>query len=1106
MMMSRGLAIAVLVLLVTSMLVGISIVPGAKAEGESWLVGWSYRKGLFVSTGIHFVTVHYGSGSDVLGHTYLNGACQADFDDVRFTSSDGVTLIDGVSIRAEAVGDYAEFKVNVPSSPIYMYYGDSSASWYYADEVLSTGSFGDTRALSLSYVTSGGGELSVIARASPVTGFATSVEAVISSDVGSTAQMALLLMGVCWDQTGSDQTGDLATVEGKRIVALTETKPISAGSGKASVVFQFDHPVPIFEDTVYGIALWAGAGTTVWYESGTGETSFYSNGGFGAVGDLVQVLLGDYAFGRVVNYKYDVDEQNVLFRDNADYTQSTSMWHDKYVFYGTVGAATGQGIGGSYAFDSTVNPYYYAAGNRYMGWGELSFKSEIADGSERFWSGVVRLSDLPGLGRHTDLVAFLNTGWQALNGFGVTGTAAGPQWELSARSESGGDTHHDFGEVEADTDYFVILSYETVGGSATSKIWVTELDAPTLLTEAAPADTLIVPNSYIGNFLFIGAADYMAGNNYPTSVFFDELTLTESFPAVFGAWGMQESLYALTVEVVGSGLVSKNPDQATYQYGDTVTLTATPTEVGDWWFAGWSGDFSSTVNPVTVIINGTTSVTATFTDENKLTINVVGNGEVTLNPTQLHYADGAVVELTAVADAGWKFSGWSGDLTGTTNPGSITMTSNKTVTATFTQDEYMLTVSTVGSGSVSKNPDQTTYHYGDVVDLTADPDVGYGFSGWSGDLTGNSNPKTITMTGNKAVTATFTLSSLVPDWSSVEQDFFDLAPGTVNPVLTAEDVTDREASLVADPFLFYEGGTWYMFLEVWMPAINSGDIGLATSSDGLTWTYQHIVLDETFHLSYPHVFKWGNTYYMIPETSEVNQVRLYRATAFPNSWELVNVLVSGPYCDSSIFRYNDLWWIFTGEGDDLDIFYSDTLTDPAAWHAHPLNPVITDITKARMAGRVVVFDSNRIIRLGQKNDVIYGQAVRAFEVDVLTTTSYSEHELPESPLVEASGSGWNSKGMHQVDPWWTGDHWLAAVDGNSVDGYQVWSIGIYQAPAYSLTVNTVGSGTVSKSPDKASYLYGDEVTLTAVEGASPHVVDAAQDPWHQPVAVRVGRD
>jgi uncharacterized repeat protein (TIGR02543 family) len=58
-------------------------------------------------------------------------------------------------------------------------------------------------------------------------------------------------------------------------------------------------------------------------------------------------------------------------------------------------------------------------------------------------------------------------------------------------------------------------------------------------------------------------------------------------------------------------------------------------------------------------------------------------------------------------------------------------------------------------GSVSKNPNQTTYIYTDSVQLTATAGPDYTFSGWSGDASGTANPITITMNGNRTVTANF---------------------------------------------------------------------------------------------------------------------------------------------------------------------------------------------------------------------------------------------------------------------------------------------------------------------------------------------------------------
>ena len=114
----------------------------------------------------------------------------------------------------------------------------------------------------------------------------------------------------------------------------------------------------------------------------------------------------------------------------------------------------------------------------------------------------------------------------------------------------------------------------------------------------------------------------------------------------------------------------------------------------------------------------------------------------------------------------------------------------------------------------------------------------------------------------------------------------------------------------------------------------------------------------------------------------------------------------------------------------------------SGWVEHPLSPIVSnDSSKARPGGRSIVFENGRIIRFAQKTDVTYGEQVRAFEVDVLSKTDYAEHEIPESPILEASGTGWNRTGMHHLDPWWNGNHWLSVVDGKS-GGDESWSIGL----------------------------------------------------------------
>lgn len=260
-------------------------------------------------------------------------------------------------------------------------------------------------------------------------------------------------------------------------------------------------------------------------------------------------------------------------------------------------------------------------------------------------------------------------------------------------------------------------------------------------------------------------------------------------------------------------------------------------------------------------------------------------------------------------------------------------------------------------------------------------------------------------------------------------------PGAKNPVLTAADVTDVEAAIIADPFMLNVDRTWYMFFEVFDLQSRRGVIGLAISTDTFHWTYQQVVLAEEFHLSYPYVFRLGSDYYMIPEAYQSKSIRLYRAAEFPTRWSLVKTLLGGQeYVDPSIFYFRDRWWLFAGFGtpsmraDGLRLFYADELLSP--WREHPKSPIVTSNERiARPAGRVVV-NRDRIIRFAQDSFPAYGSQVRAFEISELTTDAYSEHEVEESPVLSGTGSGWNKSGMHHLDPHLLGDNrWIACVDG-----------------------------------------------------------------------------
>ncbi|MCE9576500.1 MAG: choice-of-anchor D domain-containing protein [Deltaproteobacteria bacterium] len=247
--------------------------------------------------------------------------------------------------------------------------------------------------------------------------------------------------------------------------------------------------------------------------------------------------------------------------------------------------------------------------------------------------------------------------------------------------------------------------------------------------------------------------------------------------------------YDLTLVKTGSGSggVATNPGGAscgagcsTYPYGTMVTLTATASPGST--FAGWSGSGAgscagTSTATCAVVIDQARTVIATFTlDSEPLTLTTVGQGAIapSVGGTACgagcsSYPYGTALTLTATAAPGWTFTGWSGTgagtCAGTTTACAVTMDQARAITATFTINQYPLTISITGSGTVGQSAGAagtacgagcTQYPYQTAVTLTANPGVGASFAGWGGACSGSA-ACTVTMDQARTVTATFTV-------------------------------------------------------------------------------------------------------------------------------------------------------------------------------------------------------------------------------------------------------------------------------------------------------------------------------------------------------------
>ncbi len=236
---------------------------------------------------------------------------------------------------------------------------------------------------------------------------------------------------------------------------------------------------------------------------------------------------------------------------------------------------------------------------------------------------------------------------------------------------------------------------------------------------------------------------------------------------------------------------------------------------------------------------------------------------------------------------------------------------------------------------------------------------------------------------------------------------FDRGEGPATDLSKYQKIIPPKDRFWADPFLYYKNNKHYIFVE---EVINKKKGHIAVIEVDQQGNYQKPtkVLDRPYHLSYPYILEWKDDVYMIPESSGNNSIEVYKSTNFPNGWELHKTLMTEVQAaDTTLFFYNDTWWMFTNirnyrgypNWDELHLFYAD---DPFSetWTPHPLNPIVSDVRVARPAGKIFEWQG-KIYRPSQNCSNRYGYGLKFNQIEKLSENEYGEREVTSvEPLWE----------------------------------------------------------------------------------------------------------
>ena len=213
------------------------------------------------------------------------------------------------------------------------------------------------------------------------------------------------------------------------------------------------------------------------------------------------------------------------------------------------------------------------------------------------------------------------------------------------------------------------------------------------------------------------------------------------------------------------------------------------------------------------------------------------------------------------------------------------------------------------------------------------------------------------------------------------------------------EIENPNRRFLADPFLYSHEGRTVCFVEDFFFDENKGKISAYEITDK-SHKELGVILEEDFHLSFPYVFKYKGDIFMCPETSEKNEIRLYKCNKFPCSWSFYKTIMEKvSAADTLIFPFNDNWCLLSNicsshmeeHNSELHMFFAENPLSQN-WRPSQNNPIIFDSTKARNGGLFKLNDDfYRVNQIHAKSH--YGKAFGINKIQMKEGRDYQEERI-----------------------------------------------------------------------------------------------------------------